>query len=154
MVGVAPLGVALAVGGVTVESAHAAGASSGNFLCPELVNGVTGSLDDRVEFGGLVRRLRGLFAAGVKGLGLAAAAPTALFCLFLGAVDRNRAAAPWKAACDLTVFTTQLSQSLASVRLLLCSNCSFSSIENVSNHSSVLHLYTCVCFILFSLCYI
>lgn len=64
MVGVAP-----AVGGVTVESAHAAGASAGNFLCPELVNGVTGSLDDRVEFGGLVRRLRGLSAAGVKGLG-------------------------------------------------------------------------------------
>lgn len=73
MLGVTPLVVALAVGG--------AKASSGNFLCPEFVSGVAGSLSGRVEFGGLVRRQRGLSAAGAKALGPAAAAPTALFYL-------------------------------------------------------------------------
>lgn len=83
--------------GLRLESAHAAGASSGNFLYPEFVSGVIGSLSGRVEFKGLVRRLRGLSAAGVKALGLAAAAPTALFCLLRRmpvprGCDRNRPA--------------------------------------------------------------
>ncbi|CAO2579957.1 hypothetical protein LEMLEM_LOCUS1215 [Lemmus lemmus] len=36
---------------------------------PQFVDGVTRTLNGRVEFWGLVRRLRGLSVAGVKGLG-------------------------------------------------------------------------------------